>query len=96
MRGNHAEFSPLVQVSDTTWMRFSPIISVDYERNTVKRWDSSDIKFGFGRLIDLARAKTVAVTKHGRPVVVVLSVEGYERLKPLDTPETPPASEEQG
>lgn len=48
------------------------------------------------RHVDLARAKTVAVTKHGRPVVVVLSVEGYERLKPLDTPETPPASEEQG
>ena len=57
---------------------------------------AKDAKYGFGGLVDLARAKPVAVTKHGRPVVVVLSVEGYERLKALDTPETPPASEEQG
>lgn len=28
-------------------------------------------KYGFGRLIDLARAEPVAVAKHGRPVVVV-------------------------
>ena len=57
---------------------------------------AKEIKYGFGRLIDLARAKPVAVTKHGRPVVVVLWVEEYERLKAPDTPETSPASEEQG
>ena len=44
---------------------------------------AKDAKYGFGRLIDLARAKPIAVTKHGRPVVVVLSVEEYERLKAL-------------
>ena len=44
-------------------------------------------KYGFGRLIDLARAKRVTVAKHGRPVVVVLSVEEYERLKSLDVRE---------
>ena len=38
-------------------------------------------KYGFGRLIDLARAEPVAVAKHGRPVVVVMAVEEYERLK---------------
>ena len=43
-----------------------------------------DVKYGFGRLIDLARAKPIAVAKHGRPVVVVLSVEEYERLKALE------------
>ena len=42
---------------------------------------AKDAKYGFGRLIDLARAEPVAVAKHGRPVVVVLSVEEYERLK---------------
>lgn len=45
---------------------------------------AKDAKYGFGRLIDLARAKPVAVAKHGRPVVVVLAVEEYERLKALD------------
>lgn len=39
-----------------------------------------DAKNGFGRLIDLARAAPVSVEKYGRPVVVVLSVEEYERL----------------
>ena len=55
---------------------------------------AKDAKYGFGRLIDLARAAPVTVTKHGRPVVVVLSVEEYERLKALDTPETRPGTEE--
>ena len=47
---------------------------------------AKDAKYGFGRLIDLARAQPVAVAKHGRPVVVVMSVEEYERLKALDMP----------
>lgn len=42
---------------------------------------AKDAKYGFGRLIDLARAEPVAVAKHGRPVVVVMAVEEYERLK---------------
>ncbi|MDP3959294.1 MAG: type II toxin-antitoxin system Phd/YefM family antitoxin, partial [Pseudorhodobacter sp.] len=45
---------------------------------------AKDAKYGFGRLIDLARAEPVAVAKHGRTVVVVLAVEEYERLKRLD------------
>ena len=39
---------------------------------------AKDAKYGFGRLIDLARASPVTVAKHGRPVVVVLSVEEYD------------------
>lgn len=46
---------------------------------------AKDAKYGFGRLIDLARAEPVAVAKHGRPVVVVLAVEEYERLKALES-----------
>lgn len=42
---------------------------------------AKEAKYGFGRLIDLARAEPVLIAKHGRPVVVVLSVEEYERLK---------------
>ena len=45
---------------------------------------AKDAKYGFGRLIDLARAEPVAVAKHGRPVVVVMAVEEYERLKSLE------------
>lgn len=41
---------------------------------------AKDAKYGFGRLIDLARAEPVLVAKHGRPVVVVMAVEEYERL----------------
>jgi prevent-host-death family protein len=42
-----------------------------------------DAKNGFGYLIDLARAEPVTIEKHGRPVVVVLSIEEFERLKAL-------------
>ena len=42
---------------------------------------AKDAKYGFGRLIDLARAEPVLIAKHGRPVVVVMSIEEYERLK---------------
>jgi len=45
---------------------------------------AKDAKYGFGRLIDLARAEPVAVAKHGRPVVIVMAVEEYERLKVLE------------
>ena len=46
---------------------------------------AKDAKYEFGRLIDLARAEPVAVTKHGRAVVVVIAVEEYERLKNIET-----------
>ena len=38
----------------------------------------------FGRLIDTARAEPVVVEKHGRPVVVVVAVEEYERLMKIE------------
>ena len=57
----------------------------------MKTLTAKDAKYGFGRLIDLARAKPVAVSKHGRPVVVVLAVEEFERLTALDTRATVPA-----
>ncbi|QKC95828.1 type II toxin-antitoxin system Phd/YefM family antitoxin [Mesorhizobium sp. NZP2298] len=41
---------------------------------------AKEAKYGFGRLIDLARAEPVVVEKHGRPVVVVLAIEEYKRL----------------
>ncbi|MCC5968266.1 MAG: type II toxin-antitoxin system prevent-host-death family antitoxin [Natronohydrobacter sp.] len=50
---------------------------------------AKDAKYGFGRLIDLARAEPVVVAKHGRAVVVVLAVEEYERLKAVEASVAP-------
>ena len=46
---------------------------------------AKDAKYGFGRLIDLARSEPVVVEKHGRPVVVVMAVEEFERLKSIES-----------
>lgn len=48
-----------------------------------------DAKNSFGKLIDMARAEPVAIEKHGRPVVVVLSIESYELLRRGEDPSTP-------
>jgi prevent-host-death family protein len=47
----------------------------------MKTLTAKDAKYGFGRLIDLARAEPVLIAKHGRPVVVVMAVEEFERLR---------------
>lgn len=46
----------------------------------MQRMSARDAKNGFGKLIDLARAEPVAIEKYGRSVVIVMSVEEYERL----------------
>ncbi|MEW7009428.1 type II toxin-antitoxin system Phd/YefM family antitoxin [Lentilitoribacter sp. EG35] len=46
----------------------------------MKTLSARDAKNRFGYLIDIARQEPVSVEKHGRPVVVVLSAEDYERL----------------
>ena len=46
---------------------------------------AKDAKYGFGRLIDLVRGEPVTVVRHGRPVVVVMSVEEFERLQEIET-----------
>jgi prevent-host-death family protein len=47
----------------------------------MKSMSAKDAKNGFGLLLDTARAEPVLIEKYGRAVVVVLSVEEYERLK---------------
>jgi prevent-host-death family protein len=59
-----------------------------------------EAKYGFGRLIDLARAVPVAILKHGRPVVAVMAIEEFERLQAenkamKDQPEAPMRSTEE-
>jgi prevent-host-death family protein len=53
----------------------------------MKTMSARDAKNAFGMLIDTARAEPVTVEKHGRPVVVVLSVEEFERLSRTDNQE---------
>ncbi|WP_244496374.1 type II toxin-antitoxin system prevent-host-death family antitoxin [Aureimonas ureilytica] len=43
-----------------------------------------DAKNAFGLLLDTARAQPVAIEKHGRAVVVVVSIEEFERLVGLE------------
>lgn len=53
---------------------------LDAAGRTMKTMSAREAKNGFGLLIDTARAEPVRIEKHGRGVVVVLSVEEYERL----------------
>ena len=46
----------------------------------MKSMSPKEAKNGFGLLLDTARAEPFTIEKHGRPVVVVLSTEEYERL----------------
>lgn len=46
----------------------------------MQRISARDAKNKFGHLIDTALVQPVAIEKHGRPVVVILSVEAYDRL----------------
>lgn len=41
---------------------------------------AAEAKNAFGHLIDLARHEPVLIEKHNRPVVVVISIEEYNRL----------------
>ncbi len=51
----------------------------------MKALSAKDAKYNFGQMIDLARAEPVVIEKHGRPVVVVMAVEEYERLSGITT-----------
>lgn len=46
----------------------------------MRTMSAGEAKNGFGLMIDTARAEPVLIEKHGRGVVVVVSVEEYERL----------------
>lgn len=52
---------------------------------TMKTMSAKAAKNAFGMMIDVARAELVTIEKHGRPVVIVMSVEEYERLNRLSS-----------
>lgn len=50
----------------------------------MKTMSAREAKNSFGLMIDIARAEPVRIEKHRRGVVVVISVEEYERLSQYD------------
>ena len=46
----------------------------------MRTMSAREAKNAFGLMIDTARAEPVLIEKHGRAVVIVISVEEYERL----------------
>ena len=66
------------------WPFWPQIAQANFFGRDMQTLSARDAKYNFGRLIDTARAEPVTVEKHGRPVVVVLAVEEYERLKTIE------------
>ncbi|MFD1328860.1 type II toxin-antitoxin system Phd/YefM family antitoxin [Mycoplana ramosa] len=62
----------------------------------MKSMSAAEAKNGFGHLIDIARQEPVKIEKHGRAVVVVISIEEYERLTGLQTNPLPQVEVQQG
>jgi antitoxin Phd len=46
-------------------------------------WSVQDAKSRFSEVVEAARQEPQTVTKHGKPAVVVLAVDEYERLRTL-------------
>lgn len=49
----------------------------------MRTMSAKNAKNSFGLLLDYAQAAPVQVEKHGRPVVVVISIEEFQRLNEL-------------
>jgi antitoxin Phd len=48
-----------------------------------RTWSVQDAKNRFSEVVEAARRKPQTVTKHGKPAVVVVAAEEYERLHKL-------------
>jgi prevent-host-death family protein len=48
-----------------------------------RNWSVEDAKNRFSEVVEAARREPQTVTKHGKPAVVVLAAEEYERLQHL-------------
>jgi prevent-host-death family protein len=46
-------------------------------------WSVQDAKNCFSEVVEAARRKPQTVTKHGKPAVVVVAADEYERLRKL-------------
>ena len=60
---------------------------------TRRNWSVQDAKNRFSEVVDAARREPQTVTKHGKPAVVVVAVDEYERLRKLQHLKAPSFAE---
>lgn len=56
-------------------------------------WSVQDAKNRFSEVVEAARRKPQTVTKHGKPAVVVVAADEYERLHKLQQLKAPSFAE---
>ncbi len=56
-------------------------------------WSVQDAKNRFSEVVEAARRQPQTVTKHGKPAVVVVAVDEYERLRKLEQLKAPSFAE---
>lgn len=56
-------------------------------------WSVQDAKNRFSEVVEAARRKPQTVTKHGKPAVVVVAADEYERLRTLQRLRAPSFAE---
>ena len=54
-----------------------------------KSWSVQEAKDRFSAVVEAARRAPQTVTKHGKPAVVVVAAEEYERLRKLERLKAP-------
>ena len=54
-----------------------------------RSWSVQDAKNQFSAVVEAARRAPQTVTKHGKPAVVVIDAEDYERLRQLEKAKAP-------
>jgi antitoxin Phd len=60
---------------------------------TRRNWSVQDAKNRFSEVVEAARRHPQMVTKHGKPTVVVVAVDEYERLRKLEQLKAPSFAE---
>ncbi|MGB7076347.1 MAG: type II toxin-antitoxin system Phd/YefM family antitoxin [Xanthobacteraceae bacterium] len=60
---------------------------------TRRTWSVQDAKNRFSEVVEAARRKPQTVTKHGKPAVVVVAADEYERLRKLEQLKAPSFAE---
>ena len=60
---------------------------------THRSWSVQDAKNRFSEVVEAARRRPKTVTKHGKPAVVILSADEYDRLRKLEHLKAPSFAE---
>jgi antitoxin Phd len=58
-----------------------------------RTWSVQDAKNCFSEVVEAARRKPQTVTKHGKPAVVIIGADEYERLRKLQHLQAPSFAE---